>query len=495
MGIRLNKVLTELNIGLQTAVEFLKTKTSLGEIRDDATQNTKITDARYEALVEEFSGDKAVKTQAATLFPKKPKKPELAKTKTEERMAQRQQFTPLGKIDLSTIGKPKPAAPAPAPAKPVSTEPKKEEVAQPKKEETKPQPEATAVSPEKVVVEEKKEVKPAEESVVEVKKPEVKEEKKTETVAPQPEVVDETPETPEEDNAPEIYKTNPTALPQLVEQWFLVPQSHDDRLLSRQITDVARMLEKSSDAITHYTILPTTDCNARCFYCYEKGRRRIPMTDRTAQKVADLQSKYDRNEVYLQHLLQVMDENSLDTMGPAPQGGVVTADGKSLEEATEPSESEMALREEAGDLLAAVNSRQQNDGVSISARADIQNLFLQPPTTGTIVTAYNVPKNQYGIDVANREGTLVTSAAEGMVVFAGYDVTDGNVIIIQHHDNVLTIYKNNQVLLKSKGAKVAAGEPIARMGHSGITNKGNHLHFELWHNGFPLNPLDYLTLK
>ncbi len=85
----------------------------------------------------------------------------------------------------------------------------------------------------------------------------------------------------------EIYKTTPTALPQLIEQWFLVPQSHDDRLLSRQIRDVAKMLEKSSDAITHYTILPTTDCNARCFYCYEMGRSRIPMSQETANRTAD----------------------------------------------------------------------------------------------------------------------------------------------------------------------------------------------------------------
>lgn len=90
--------------------------------------------------------------------------------------------------------------------------------------------------------------------------------------------------TPEES---EIYKTSPTALPQLIEQWFLVPQSHDDRLLSRQMRDVAKMLEGTSDAITHYTILTTTDCNARCFYCFEKGRSKIPMSRETAQKTAD----------------------------------------------------------------------------------------------------------------------------------------------------------------------------------------------------------------
>ena len=93
--------------------------------------------------------------------------------------------------------------------------------------------------------------------------------------------------TPEE---AEVYKTNPTALTQLIEQWFLVPESHDDRLLSRQIRDVARMLEKKSDAITSYTILTTTDCNARCFYCYEMGRPRIPMSKETAYRQQTISS-------------------------------------------------------------------------------------------------------------------------------------------------------------------------------------------------------------
>ena len=90
--------------------------------------------------------------------------------------------------------------------------------------------------------------------------------------------------TPEE---AETYKKSPAALSQLIEQWFLVPQSHDDCLLSRQMRDVARMLKKKSDAITDYTIMTTTDCNARCFYCYELGRPRTPMTEETAIRTAD----------------------------------------------------------------------------------------------------------------------------------------------------------------------------------------------------------------
>ena len=121
MGVRLNKVLSELNIGLQTAVEFLKKKSELGEVKDDVTTNTKISDEQYEALVDQFSTDKAVKTQAEKLFVKKPKekkvekveKPEMAVTKTEEMMEQRPQFKAVGKINLDEVGKPK-AAPAPA---------------------------------------------------------------------------------------------------------------------------------------------------------------------------------------------------------------------------------------------------------------------------------------------------------------------------------------------------------------------------------------------
>lgn len=99
--------------------------------------------------------------------------------------------------------------------------------------------------------------------------------------------------TPEE---AETYKTTPTALPQLVEEWFLVPLSHDDRLLSRQIRDVARMLEKKTGAITNYTILTTTDCNARCFYCFERGRPRKAMSQETAIKTADYIISHSKGE-------------------------------------------------------------------------------------------------------------------------------------------------------------------------------------------------------
>ena len=208
MGVRLNKVLTELNIGLQTAVDYLKNKKSLGEIKDDANMNTKINDEQYNALVKEFRGDKDVKTQAGMMFPKKkekPKKEVVPEPVIEKKEESRQTFTPLGKIDLSQIGKPAvKEKPAPKP----ETE-KKAEVPQPKpnpepKPEPKPEPQP--------------EPKPKSEPKPEPK-PEPKEEAKPEPVSKP------APETPQAQDAPaapaakepEVFKlkTEQKAMPNL----------------------------------------------------------------------------------------------------------------------------------------------------------------------------------------------------------------------------------------------------------------------------------------
>ncbi len=119
MSIRLSKVISELNIGLQTAVDFLKKK-SLGEIEEDAKPSTKITDEQYDALVAEFKGDQAIKHEADKMFVKKIKEKKQEKTekksvKAEELLEQRPQFKPLGKIDLDALNGKKPVAPAPKP--------------------------------------------------------------------------------------------------------------------------------------------------------------------------------------------------------------------------------------------------------------------------------------------------------------------------------------------------------------------------------------------
>ena len=151
MSVRLNKAIRELNIGLQTAVEFLEKKPNLGEVKPE--MSFKLSDAQYSALVEAFKKDKEVKVDANKLFPKKSKEKE--KRKSEHRAepkaepAKHQKYTPLGKIDLDSIGKPapkqekpekpveekkEPAVPVEKPVEQPENKPKAEEKVLPKTE-------------------------------------------------------------------------------------------------------------------------------------------------------------------------------------------------------------------------------------------------------------------------------------------------------------------------------------------------------------------------
>lgn len=115
MSIRLNKAIRELNIGLQTAVEFLKKRADLGEVRDDLS--FKLSDDQYKALVEAFQSDKEVRSQAEKLLQKHPKEKrrpvENKEPKVDGTVRSTQKFKPLGKIDLDSIGKKKPVTWAP----------------------------------------------------------------------------------------------------------------------------------------------------------------------------------------------------------------------------------------------------------------------------------------------------------------------------------------------------------------------------------------------
>ena len=184
MSIRLNKAIRELNIGLGTAVEFLEKRPDLGEVKSDPS--CKISDEQYKALSAAFAKDKEVRTQAEKLFQKKPtehkeskkaeekKAVEAAAPKAEEKKAVRQEFKPLGKIDIDSLnGKKKPEPKVEAPkaekkAEPVKVEPKKQEPVKAAEPEKKEAPKVEAPKAEAPKVEPKK----AEPVKVESKKPE-----------------------------------------------------------------------------------------------------------------------------------------------------------------------------------------------------------------------------------------------------------------------------------------------------------------------------------
>ena len=92
-----------------------------------------------------------------------------------------------------------------------------------------------------------------------------------------------------------------------------------------------------------------------------------------------------------------------------------------------------------------------------------------------------------------KRNDAVKATLDGTVIFAAWTLETGHIIVIQHQRNLISVYKHNSSLLKQEGNFVKAGEPIAIIGESGELSTGPHLHFELWFNGKPINPRDYLT--
>jgi murein DD-endopeptidase MepM/ murein hydrolase activator NlpD len=124
---------------------------------------------------------------------------------------------------------------------------------------------------------------------------------------------------------------------------------------------------------------------------------------------------------------------------------------------------------------------------------ELQETFFFSPITGFISDHYNMKRGHYGVDVVAKTNEAVKNVADGSVVFASWTQDAGYVIMIQHRGNLISVYKHNAELLKKVGTFVNAGEIISIVGNSGEMTDGPHLHFELWYNGNPLNPEEFVT--
>lgn len=123
----------------------------------------------------------------------------------------------------------------------------------------------------------------------------------------------------------------------------------------------------------------------------------------------------------------------------------------------------------------------------------ISNFIYFTPLKGFIVNGFDVSKQHYGVDIAGKKNDVIKSTLNGTVIFANWTLETGYTIGIQHQHNLISVYKHNSALLKKSGDYVRAGEPIAFIGNSGELTTGHHLHFELWYNGIPVNPREYIS--
>lgn len=116
------------------------------------------------------------------------------------------------------------------------------------------------------------------------------------------------------------------------------------------------------------------------------------------------------------------------------------------------------------------------------------------PIKGIVTSKFNLQESHFGVDIVAKKNEVVKAAQDGIVIYADWSVETGNVMLVQHRNNFISVYKHNASLLKKQGELVKSGEPIAIIGNSGELSSGPHLHFELWFNGNPVDPSNYISL-
>jgi murein DD-endopeptidase MepM/ murein hydrolase activator NlpD len=217
-----------------------------------------------------------------------------------------------------------------------------------------------------------------------------------------------------------------------------------------------------------------------------------------AHRVDSLDNLFRINQQYYDNLERILNNRQMLDEEEKPLAADAQEAEKELFASTpENQKAEAEIRAEAIKLLdrqdAIALSATQTQ--TLSARARLNSLNFISPLHGVAITDFDPNKNHYGVDILAKQGDMVYCVADGVIVYTGFDATSGYVIVIQHPCNVLSVYKRNAKLLKKDGYIVTAGEPIAQAGSSGMSETGTHLHFEMWYNGYPVNPLNYLILK
>lgn len=223
-------------------------------------------------------------------------------------------------------------------------------------------------------------------------------------------------------------------------------------------------------------------------------REYIPGYSSTALKKKAVELNYKTDS--LQRLISVNDMY-YSSIKKVLQGEISTVDFNrdSILEEARINVSEVDLRPTREDsLLRDKITKEDKYNLFETATSKI-TFVLFPPVTGTISQPYNFEEKHYAVDIIVESNTPIKASADGTIIFAEWTVETGNVIIIEHSDGLISVYKHNASLSKSQGELVKAGEVIAMSGNTGDLSTGPHLHFELWKDGYPINPTNFIDFN
>lgn len=203
----------------------------------------------------------------------------------------------------------------------------------------------------------------------------------------------------------------------------------------------------------------------------------------SAIQIDSLEKKMQYQAAYLSNIKRVFEgEIQVDSIPYYQDTILVADDDKSLQRTKREKEFTEQFEEEEKYNLTSVSSQS-------ALPLELNALFR--PVKGIVVEQFNIGNRHYGIDMMSAPKESVVATLEGTVIYTGYD--DGYTIQIQHKNGFLSIYKNNALLLKKVGDKVATGEAIAIVGGEKSSTTKANLHFELWYKGSPVNPENYIS--
>lgn len=156
---------------------------------------------------------------------------------------------------------------------------------------------------------------------------------------------------------------------------------------------------------------------------------------------------------------------------------------------------EVQLQEniEMEDRLRSLRQSIRQNGTESDGKDQLSNLMA--PVIGPIGKGYDPAVSHFGIDILAPKNTAVKAIADGLVLQSDWTVETGNTILILHSAGVISVYKHNSSLLKENYQKVTQGEAIAIIGNTGTLTTGPHVHFELWVDGFPVDPATYINFQ
>ncbi len=194
----------------------------------------------------------------------------------------------------------------------------------------------------------------------------------------------------------------------------------------------------------------------------------------------------------LEQVLRV-NEQYLASIQKVLTGDVKTVDFNkdSIVEAAKIEASEIDFNPSTADSLLRDKVSQEDKYNPLVENSEL-NFVLFSPIKGTITNDYNLKEKHYAVDVVTTKDSPVKATADGTVIFAEWTTEAGYVIIVKHRNNLISVYKHNGSLTKEQGELVKAGEVIATVGNTGEFTTGPHLHFELWSDGYPINPTNFI---